>query len=320
MPGFGEALREARLNKGLSLEEAEKATRIRKKYLKALEDEDFSRLPDRIYLKGFTRIYAQYLGLSASDILRLLPKEPRRKPMQPLPKLPQPAPPIGSWLVGIAVIALMALGGFYLYNLQKEIIPPARGEVVLSPTPTATRTPTPRPLPTPIPTRPPSAEHTPSAVLTPVLTPTPKPQPVQVPSVIGMRYEDAARLMAQAQLTVSRSEDWHDTIPQGAVSRQSPAPGAWVPSRTAVSLMVSKGRQDTRIVVPNVVGMPEQQGIRVLREANLRVSPWINYQGHKDVPAKELERVSVGAVLSTTPGPGEKVEPETLIHIAVRRD
>src|ERR671934_217736 len=60
---IGSSLREARLRQGLDLPEVEQATKIRGKYLRALEDEQFELLPSETYVKGFLRTYAEYLGL-----------------------------------------------------------------------------------------------------------------------------------------------------------------------------------------------------------------------------------------------------------------
>jgi cytoskeletal protein RodZ len=60
---IGISLREARLRQHLELPEAEQATKIRGKYLRALEEEQFEVLPAQTYVKGFLRAYADYLGL-----------------------------------------------------------------------------------------------------------------------------------------------------------------------------------------------------------------------------------------------------------------
>jgi hypothetical protein len=60
---IGSSLKDARLRQGLDLAEAELATKIRSKYLSALEDERFDSLPAQTYVKGFLRSYAEYLGL-----------------------------------------------------------------------------------------------------------------------------------------------------------------------------------------------------------------------------------------------------------------
>jgi hypothetical protein len=60
---IGNSLREARLRQTLDFPEIEQATKIRGKYLRALEDEQFDVLPAQTYVKGFLRSYAEYLGL-----------------------------------------------------------------------------------------------------------------------------------------------------------------------------------------------------------------------------------------------------------------
>src|SRR5215211_7361633 len=60
---IGTSLREARLRQSLDFPEIEQVTKIRAKYLRALEDEQFDVLPAQTYVKGFLRSYAEYLGL-----------------------------------------------------------------------------------------------------------------------------------------------------------------------------------------------------------------------------------------------------------------
>jgi cytoskeleton protein RodZ len=65
MQAIGQRLREARMRQGLDLTEVEVATKIRAKYLRALENDEFSMLPGSTYVKSFLRTYAEYLGLDA---------------------------------------------------------------------------------------------------------------------------------------------------------------------------------------------------------------------------------------------------------------
>ena len=60
---IGPALREARERQRLSYSQVEEDTKIRSRYIRALEDEDFGVLPGPTYSKGFLRAYADYLGL-----------------------------------------------------------------------------------------------------------------------------------------------------------------------------------------------------------------------------------------------------------------
>jgi hypothetical protein len=60
---IGNSLREARLRRDVEFAQAEQVTKIRGKYLRALEEERFELLPSETYVKGFLRTYADYLGL-----------------------------------------------------------------------------------------------------------------------------------------------------------------------------------------------------------------------------------------------------------------
>ena len=66
---FGELLRHARAYKGVTLREAERATRISRHYLVALEREEFDDLPALTYARGIVRRYAEYLGLDPVAVL-----------------------------------------------------------------------------------------------------------------------------------------------------------------------------------------------------------------------------------------------------------
>ena len=69
MGGIGENLKNARESKGISLRKAEEDTKIRKRYLQALEEGNYDVIPGRVYAKGFLRNYANYLGLDQEEIL-----------------------------------------------------------------------------------------------------------------------------------------------------------------------------------------------------------------------------------------------------------
>src|SRR5215813_6914542 len=60
---IGNSLREARMRQGLDYPQVELATKIRAKYIRALEEDEFETLPSGTYIKGFMRSYADFLGL-----------------------------------------------------------------------------------------------------------------------------------------------------------------------------------------------------------------------------------------------------------------
>src|SRR3712207_1756122 len=63
MPSIGETLREARMRQRLDIADVESRTKIRAKYLRALENEEFGLLPGSTFVKTFIRTYAEVLGL-----------------------------------------------------------------------------------------------------------------------------------------------------------------------------------------------------------------------------------------------------------------
>jgi len=69
-----EAVREARLEKNISLKEAVKATGIRQKYLEAIERAEWHKLPAGVYGKNFLREYALFLGLKSGELVALYEK------------------------------------------------------------------------------------------------------------------------------------------------------------------------------------------------------------------------------------------------------
>ena len=74
MPPIGETLREARLRRNVDIAEVSTKTKIRTKYLRALENEEFDALPGPTYVRTFLRTYAEFLGLDP----HLLVEEYRR--------------------------------------------------------------------------------------------------------------------------------------------------------------------------------------------------------------------------------------------------
>ena len=68
---LGDVLKNARENKGLTLDEVALETKIQKRYLEDLEKEDFEDMPGKVYERGFLRTYAEALGLDVKEVLKL---------------------------------------------------------------------------------------------------------------------------------------------------------------------------------------------------------------------------------------------------------
>src|SRR3984893_19361206 len=111
---LGETLRQARLDKGVSLADAARETRIRRGYLEALEAEDAAALPPAVYTRGFLRTYAEYLGLNAQAMVDLFQPTARRDPAPSLrPAVPHIAIPrqipVRPLLYGVSGLVFVAL-------------------------------------------------------------------------------------------------------------------------------------------------------------------------------------------------------------------
>ena len=122
MSELGASLREARESQGISLEQAEEVTRIRRVFLKALEEERFDDLPSAVYARGLIRNYARFLGLDpdeASADYQAATSAPSSSVPHVLDE-PLLRRPIGNLrarlFVWLMAILLLALVGWYLYN------------------------------------------------------------------------------------------------------------------------------------------------------------------------------------------------------------
>ena len=70
MGTLGKYLHNARLAKDIDLRDAAQQTRISIQYLRALENEDFSKLPGEVFVKGFLRNYGRFLNLEESEVMK----------------------------------------------------------------------------------------------------------------------------------------------------------------------------------------------------------------------------------------------------------
>lgn len=71
MSELGQLLRKARLEKGISLEDMQETTKIRKRYLEAIEDGNYKLLPGNFYVRAFIKSYSESVGLDPNEVLRL---------------------------------------------------------------------------------------------------------------------------------------------------------------------------------------------------------------------------------------------------------
>jgi transcriptional regulator with XRE-family HTH domain len=121
MPELGKTLSQARVARGLTLEDCERDTRISKRYLDALEREDWKVFPAPVYSRAFLRTYSQYLNLNPNDLMRLFHAQTSPEPeFKPLPEIHQ-APATGNmnWFLAAGVVVFLLVAGGFLYISSK---------------------------------------------------------------------------------------------------------------------------------------------------------------------------------------------------------
>jgi cytoskeletal protein RodZ len=112
---FGERLKREREMREVTLEELTKATRISTRFLLALENESWDKLPGGVFGHGFVRTIARYLGLDEESLLSEYDMargdKSQLEPAKPEERIP--APPKWIPAVAVLVILLLAAGLFY---------------------------------------------------------------------------------------------------------------------------------------------------------------------------------------------------------------
>jgi cytoskeletal protein RodZ len=132
MKTVGGILTEARETKNITLDQAEEATKIRLKFLRAIESDDYSSLPSLSYAKGFVKNYSEYLGLDSTKVLAFFRRQTTEVTRSSLlPKgisepmgasLFQLTP--GKFLAGILIILVFIFLGYLGVQYRKLNQPP----------------------------------------------------------------------------------------------------------------------------------------------------------------------------------------------------
>jgi cytoskeleton protein RodZ len=112
---IGNSLHEARVRQGIDFQTAELTTKIRAKYLVALEEEHFDLLPAETYVKGFLRTYAEFLGLDGQLYVdeyssRFVVGEDEGRPLRPRRSQARPQRRSHRLESGVVLVALAAIG------------------------------------------------------------------------------------------------------------------------------------------------------------------------------------------------------------------
>jgi hypothetical protein len=231
---LGITLSRARRARAITLEDVERDTRVSKRYLAALEDEDFSIFPAPVYARGFLRTYSRYLGLNPEELLRIFPNSDLTVDIAPLPSVVRPPAELinVNWLVaGLVAIFLLGAG---LLLLRGGEDPATTGDLPGSET-LATR----------------SETTAGGAVQAPVSNLS---APIQGKAIGTMRpgqYPDFVGADLASSLSVLYDNGLNFLIigvrttetPAGLVMSQSPGPGASADDNSAITLVVSRAAQ-----------------------------------------------------------------------------
>ena len=288
---LGTVLRTARENKGVTLAKAESATRIRLKYLEALEEGRASDLPEPVFVKGFLRNYAIYLGLDSKEVLLLYRSEygikkdvadvqPEIEPIKAPPSRLTPA----LLTVGLALVVFL-LVMYYLY--QQYTAPPMAPTpaIILDiPTPTATPVST-----TPIATR----------------VPTPAQQDVTVPDIAGLTLQEADDALQKLGLRVEvLDRQFSPAAKAGVILSQTVKSQTKVRNGSVVGVTLSRGSET--VPVPRLLGLTYNDAVGRLSALGLKVQR--NDVGSEGTP---------NTVVGQDPVENAQVQPNSVVKVTV---
>ncbi len=127
----------------------------------------------------------------------------------------------------------------------------------------------------------------------------------KVPVLVGTQRSVAVQQIRGRGLTPGIEEE-ESAKPAGEVIRQAPSAGSELPRGSSVSIVVSKGKQKTK--VPNVIGSERAEAVEAMREAGL--TPTVQEE-ETEVTAK------IGRVIDQFPPPGSEVEPGAEVTVVV---
>ncbi len=234
MPALGDRFRSAREARGLSLSDVSEQIRIRSIYLAAIEEENWSAVGAPVYIRGFLRTYARFLGLDPEDVVAAFNGEvPAAQTASQAANEPSRAAeagrharPSGPYLIWIAGVIAVLLVAFVVYN---EVTMHRSATVVIE---TAAPSATPSVLPSNAPSpgaalalsaaAPPPCPS-PSAALgaSPRASAAPSPTPCPSPSITP---EQIAALGAQSMAIVLTAPSWLRVTVDGSVSMEGTFP------------------------------------------------------------------------------------------------
>ena len=125
MSDLGQLLRKARTEKNISLDQLQETTKIRKRYLEAIEEGKYDILPGTFYVRAFIKQYSEAVGLEPDEVFRLyshvIPSadpEPATEPIRMARRnVVNPPERVGKWASALLMIAfpILIIGVVYYY-------------------------------------------------------------------------------------------------------------------------------------------------------------------------------------------------------------
>jgi len=123
MPGLGEEFRAAREARNLSLSDVSEQIHIRTVYLQSLEDEEWSAIAAPVYVRGFIRTYARFLGLPGEQAVAIFNESLGASATKQHEVAAAPArrrPSVLLWVAGAAAVLLVAFVAYNYYMFQEQ--------------------------------------------------------------------------------------------------------------------------------------------------------------------------------------------------------
>ena len=315
--GLGKKFQDARLARGLTLDEAARLTKIRPSRLAEIEVDDFSQFPSLAYAKGFLQIYGKFLDVDVTPYLDAFETSSQQMTVdgyaylqdQPAPKprriRARPRAPVVRrqrsgdrssplpLLIAVGVIAL----GFILMRLIMNIQRIAPHQMVGVPQPTASQAPPAQAQPTQAPVAQAAPKQAPAASIAPV-APGPSRAPSRPPAAVVEAQPKKAPPVASAPPSIA------------------PAPSP--PPQTAVAEVPKKAAQPVATVAPSIP-IPEAF-VPAFANANAAAKASVppkepEVRRAEPVRPEDLAKAGATETAQTTQKPAEAEGPN---HIAIK--
>jgi cytoskeletal protein RodZ len=237
MGELGNTLSRARRARAITLEDVERDTHVSRRYLQALENEDFSLFPAPVYARGFLRTYSRYLGLNPEELLRIFPSGDLTVDITPLPLVVRPSEQLinVNWVVA-GLVAIFLLGAGLLIMRTGQNSPEVGSSPLANQTTTRSSA-----L---------SATSSGGQVEAPPLGNSANPaqgkaiapiRPGQYPEFLGADLVSALAVLRDNDMNYLIVETNSDSVAKGIVISQSPSAGGKANEDTAITLVVSRG-------------------------------------------------------------------------------